>query len=103
VTDQLPVAGEKETPHGEADSPRAPEVPVQEGQPQKPKTRRKRRTQKPAQEVAHLNPECTNPACIVTCSPQCPNLIDELQWREYVEADKTPLEEGVVTSRRLPA
>lgn len=81
----LPVAGEEEgLPDGEAHPSPAPQVPVQEGQPTQPKARRNRRTQKPTQEVAvRLNPACSNPACVVTCSPNCENLHDYQDYNEF--------------------
>ena len=41
--------------------------PKRRGRPPKPKT----------------NPDCTNPACLVTCSPDCPNLHSNIEYDEW--------------------
>jgi hypothetical protein len=45
------------------------------------------------------NPDCINPACLITCNEQCPNLKDNIDWERAQREDRDPLEEGVVTSR----
>lgn len=39
----------------------------------------KRRGRPPKQQT---NPDCSNPACLVTCSPDCPNLHEVKAWLE---------------------
>jgi hypothetical protein len=40
----------------------------------------KRRGRPPKQRT---NPECSNPACIVTCHPLCPNLHENIEYDEW--------------------
>jgi hypothetical protein len=42
---------------------------------------------------------CTNPACLITCHEDCPNLRDNIDWERAVREDRDPLEQDVVTSR----
>jgi hypothetical protein len=49
----------------------------------------KRRGRPPkAKPATQLNPDCTNPACIVTCSPTCENLHDWVDYTEYRRAER---------------
>jgi hypothetical protein len=41
---------------------------------------------------------CINPACLVTCSEDCPNLKENIDWERAAREDRDPLEEDVVMS-----
>ena len=48
---------------------------------------------------SETNPDCTNPACIVTCNDQCPNLkanIDHEREQAAAREERDPLQRDVV-------
>ena len=52
----------------------------------------------PNKKPSESNPECTNPACLVTCNEQCPNLKANIDWERAEREGRDPLEQDVVMS-----
>lgn len=43
----------------------------------------KRRGRPPKPRPAQTNPDCSNPACLTTCHPECPNLHSNIMYDEW--------------------
>lgn len=47
-----------------------------------------KRRGRPPKQVVFTNPACINPACLVTCHPECPNLRDNVEYEEWRKAER---------------